>query len=199
VIGAAGDKVDESGGDIADIDEVRSAVTFNLTANGTTVFSDIEKLTLTGTGAISGAGNGLANEIDGNVAANTLSGLDGNDTLDGGGGNDTLIGGAGDDQIDAAVGNDTVRYASILDGHDVVDNFDGDALGGQDLFNLDALFDSLGVATANRGTRVFIDDQGTAVDVRIDTDGDTVFDLTAATLNTADDVTVGQDVIVGTL
>jgi hypothetical protein len=37
------------------------------------------------------------------------------------------------------------------------------------------------------------------VEIRVDTDGDTTFDLFVATLNTADAVTVGQDVLVGTL
>ena len=47
--------------------------------------------TLTGTSAISGTGNALANTLTGNAANNTLSGAEGNDTYVGGAGNDTLV------------------------------------------------------------------------------------------------------------
>ena len=57
--------------------------------------SDVENLTLTGTLALSGTGNGLDNVITGSGAANRLDGGAGNDRLNGGAGNDTLIGGAG--------------------------------------------------------------------------------------------------------
>ena len=48
----------------------------------------MENLTLIGTAAINGAGNDLANTINGNSA---------NNRLDGGGGADNMAGGAGDD------------------------------------------------------------------------------------------------------
>jgi Ca2+-binding RTX toxin-like protein len=66
-------------------------------------------LTLTGTSAINGTGNGRDNIITGNSAANTLSGNDGNDTLLGGAGNDTLIGGSGNDTLDGGTGNDQMN------------------------------------------------------------------------------------------
>ena len=56
-------------------------MTFTLAAN-------VENLTLTGSGAINGTGNTLANVITGNTAGNRL---------DGGAGNDSLLGGLGDD------------------------------------------------------------------------------------------------------
>ncbi|MNZ13767.1 Bifunctional hemolysin/adenylate cyclase precursor [compost metagenome] len=59
--------------------------------------AELERLTLSGVGAIDGTGNAESNILIGNVAANTLTGADGNDTLDGGAGADTLIGGAGND------------------------------------------------------------------------------------------------------
>jgi Ca2+-binding RTX toxin-like protein len=57
----------------------------------------LENLTLTGTAAINGFGNGLDNVITGNVATNRMEGAAGNDTLNGGGGADTMSGNAGDD------------------------------------------------------------------------------------------------------
>ena len=62
-----------------------------------TLGSFIENLTLTGTSALNGVGNSLANTLIGNSATNLLSGDSGNDTLNGGIGADTLLGGAGDD------------------------------------------------------------------------------------------------------
>ncbi|MFZ2994707.1 family 16 glycosylhydrolase [Sphingobium sp.] len=63
------------------VDTVMASITYKLPDH-------VEKLTLTGTAAIGGVGNDLANVITGNAAANTL---------DGRGGADTMIGGAGDD------------------------------------------------------------------------------------------------------
>jgi Ca2+-binding RTX toxin-like protein len=91
VVDSTGDKVIETG---SGHDKVLSYQTFSLTAAGST-----EDLTLLGSKAINGTGNGLANAITGNAAANILSGGDGNDTLIGGGGTDTLTGGNGADQF----------------------------------------------------------------------------------------------------
>lgn len=88
VVNSTGDTVAEKAGE--GIDTVESSVTFTLGSN-------VENLTLTGTAAISGTGNGGNNAITGNGAANVLSGGGGDDTLDGGAGNDTLIGGQGAD------------------------------------------------------------------------------------------------------
>ncbi len=84
-------------------DTILSSKTWALGAS-----SNIENLTLTGTGAINGTGNDGVNLITGNSGVNTLNGLGGNDTLDGKGGADKLLGGAGNDRLiyDAA---DTVR------------------------------------------------------------------------------------------
>ncbi len=72
----------------------------------------LENLTLSGTDAINGIGNSIANMLIGNPAANTLTGDGGNDTLDGGAGNDTLDGGAGNDSLIGGDGTDTASYAS---------------------------------------------------------------------------------------
>ena len=198
VVNSATDNVDETTGTAGDVDSVESSVSYNLTANGATVKGDLENLTLTGTAAINGTGNALHNLIAGNGAANILSGDAGNDTLIGGAGNDTLVGGSGNDQIDVAVGNDTVRYTSVLDGTDVVNGFDGNASGGQDTLNLDALFDSLGIAAASRAAHLSVDTHATTVDVRFDADSNGSFESVIATLNTTDAITVGADIVVGT-
>lgn len=62
-----------------------------------TLPSYVENLVLTGTEAIDGTGNSLANHLTGNGAANVLKGLGGNDFLIGGGGADSLDGGEGSD------------------------------------------------------------------------------------------------------
>jgi serralysin len=82
VVDDIGDVVDETstlaaGGN----DLVQSAIGYELGAN-------LERLTLTGSAAINGTGNALANLLTGNT---------GNNTLDGGDGKDTLVGGLGDD------------------------------------------------------------------------------------------------------
>jgi Ca2+-binding RTX toxin-like protein len=111
-------------------DTVFSSVTRTLGAN-------LENLTLTGVAAITGAGNALANIINGNDAANTLFGNDGNDTLNGAVGNDVLQGGAGADAMDGGTGADKMFGGAGNDTY-VVDNagdvtFEGSALDGVDL------------------------------------------------------------------
>ncbi len=83
-----GDTVTEAAA--AGTDTVMAGVTWTLGNN-------LENLTLTGTSAINGTGNTLANVLTGNSANNALTGAAGNDTLDGGAGADTLVGGTGND------------------------------------------------------------------------------------------------------
>ena len=78
-------------------DHVYASVSFTLGAN-------IEELTLTGRGTLSGTGNELSNRITGNESANALYGLGGDDTLDGGVGADSLYGGEGSDYLDGETG-----------------------------------------------------------------------------------------------
>ncbi|MEN8640701.1 beta strand repeat-containing protein [Pseudomonas sichuanensis] len=78
VVDNAGDAISDSAG----IDTVESSISYSLG-------SDLENLTLTGTAALNGTGNALANVITGNSGDNELDGLGGIDTLQGGAGNDT--------------------------------------------------------------------------------------------------------------
>jgi Ca2+-binding RTX toxin-like protein len=112
-----GDSVVEAANEGTDL--VQSSVNFTLGAN-------IEKLTLTGTGAINGTGNSLSNTLTGNSAANVLTGATGNDTLAGGLGNDTYLvdRGEGRDTIaenDGTVGNsDLLLYGATINPLDLV-------------------------------------------------------------------------------
>jgi Ca2+-binding RTX toxin-like protein len=106
VVDDAGDIVLEAAGEGTDL--VQSAVTAALAAN-------VENLTLTGSAAINGTGNDLANVVLGNSGANALDGGLGNDTLDGGAGNDTLDGGTGADVLTGGAGNDTYLVDDIGD------------------------------------------------------------------------------------
>ena len=195
------DAIDDAGG----FDVVQAAIAIDLTLP-TPALEDIEGVRLTGTGALSATGdenanlligNAGANKLTGNQGADTIEGAGGNDTINGGGGDDKITGGAGADRIDVADGNDTVFYTSKLDGKDIIDNFSA----GQDVLDLDALFDSLSVASDLRDDRVALADKGVSVEVRVDADGKASngAELFVAVLNTADDIVLNTDVVVGTL
>ncbi|MCC6197279.1 MAG: hypothetical protein IT518_22720, partial [Burkholderiales bacterium] len=88
VVDSTGDTVTELANQGTDL--VQASIAYTLAA-------DLEQLTLTGAGAITGTGNARDNVLTGNGGANTLTGLAGNDQLNGGAGADTLRGGAGND------------------------------------------------------------------------------------------------------
>ena len=88
VVGQIGDVVEELAGE--GDDTVQASISHTLGAN-------VERLTLTGSMAINGTGNALANVITGNDGNNELNGGDGDDVLIGGLGVDILDGGLGDD------------------------------------------------------------------------------------------------------
>lgn len=141
VVGSTGDVVIEEAGNGVDL--VRSPVSWILGAN-------LENLTLTGTSAIQGTGNSLANTLRGNSGANLLSGLAGNDTLSGGDGNDRLIGGGGVDQLSGGAGADQFLWNRPSEGGDTVTGFNGSA--GDRLCFVSANFGALpiGVLTSGR-------------------------------------------------
>jgi Ca2+-binding RTX toxin-like protein len=107
------------------IDAVNSPITRTLAAN-------VELLLLTGSSAINGTGNTLANLLRGNAAVNTLTGAGGTDVLEGGAGadilssldgtllnggtdNDTLTGAANNDMLIGGLGNDAITTGQGAD------------------------------------------------------------------------------------
>lgn len=112
IVDNTGDQTAENAGE--GIDLVRTSVTFTLA-------DTIENMIMTGSAAINGTGNALANRMTGNGAANTLIGNGGNDTLAGGGGNDILSGGAGRDVLTGGAGADTFRFAGAAPSAAAVD------------------------------------------------------------------------------
>lgn len=98
IVDNVGDKAVEKAGEGSDL--VISSVSYTLADN-------IENLRLSGTEAIDGTGNALANRMIGTTGANVLTGGAGNDYLDGAGGTDKLVGGLGDDTF--VIGNTGVQ------------------------------------------------------------------------------------------
>ena len=76
--------------------------------------SNVENLTLTGTGNNYATGNSLANVIVGNSGGNLIDGGTGNDNINAGGGNDTITAGAGNDTIYGGDGTDTIRFSGMV-------------------------------------------------------------------------------------
>jgi len=110
IVDNTGDVVTESSGQ--GTDSVQSSVTFTLASN-------VENLTLTGSSAINGTGNGLDNTLTGNSGVNSLTGGAGNDYLDGGAGVDNLTGGTGNDTY-VVDSNSDGTYENYNEGTDLV-------------------------------------------------------------------------------
>lgn len=135
IVDNIGDRVVENANE--GTDRVNASVSLTLATN-------VEWLTLTGTDAISGTGNSLANAVIGNDGNNRLAGLGGNDFLSGGAGADTLVGGLGADNLKGGAGADTFVFESTGDstrdpsGRDTISDFsraEGDRI---DLSRVDA-------------------------------------------------------------
>jgi uncharacterized delta-60 repeat protein len=166
LIGGLGDDfyyVDNVGDTVIESSDATSGGTDTVTATITyTLGTYIENLTLSGTTAVNGTGNALANKIIGNGAANTLSGGDGADTLSGGLGNDTLTGGQGKDALEGGSGSDVFVFNAASETgttsatRDVITDF----VRGQDKIDLRGI-DANTATTANDAFTTFI--AGTAV------------------------------------
>ncbi|MDD5366144.1 MAG: calcium-binding protein [Gallionellaceae bacterium] len=126
----AGDTIYEYTG--AGTDTVFAGVNWTLSAN-------LENLILTGSAAINGTGNSLANQLTGNRGNNVLNGGAGADTMAGGEGDDTyvvdnladLVIEAGSNGIDAVQSSVTYTLAPNLEnltltGYSAVDGFGND-------------------------------------------------------------------------
>ena len=99
VVNSTGDVIIEAPG--GGNDTVRASLSYVLPA-------EVESLVLTGTAALSGAGNALDNRLRGNAGNNVLSGGAGDDLIEAAGGNDLLRGEAGVDVLDGGAGDDVM-------------------------------------------------------------------------------------------
>ena len=117
-VDVAGDIVDENAA--SGTDTVVSTISYNLTANGTTVIGGIERLTLAGATNINATGNALNNTMVGNSGNNVMNGGLGLDTLLGGGGLDTFVfntalGATNVDTINSfVVADDTIQLENAI-------------------------------------------------------------------------------------
>ena len=109
VVDAVGDVVNEQT-NAGTKDTIQTNLNYSLAS-----LVNIENLILSGTGAINGTGNDLANIITGNSNDNVLIGGLGNDNLTALGGNDFIDGGIGSDTMAGSLGNDTYVIDSIAD------------------------------------------------------------------------------------
>ena len=110
IVDSVNDFVHEENGLLGGVDRIDSSVTLALTD------VDVENLTLTGVGNISGTGNAVANVINGNSGNNTLNGMGGIDTMSGLAGNDSyFVDNVADQVIEGAGGGTDAIFASVTE------------------------------------------------------------------------------------
>ncbi|WP_064708958.1 beta strand repeat-containing protein [Rhizobium bangladeshense] len=182
-VGAEGVTVMEAAG--GGTDEIRTSLASFSMAN----YTNIERVTFTGTGAVN---------LTGGAGDDILTGGVGDDILDGAGGNDILIGSAGADQLIGGAGTDTASYGNAAAAVTVnlktgahAGDAAGDTFSGIEVFEgsnfNDSFFSSASADTLNgaAGTLDTIDYSlsGAAVDVNLTTNvvsgGDAAGDVLA--------------------
>ena len=160
----AGDVVTELAGEGTDL--VSTSVDFTLPDH-------VENGSALGTGAVELTGNGLANALTGNDADNTLRGLGGDDNLQGKAGADTIDGGTGFDVLRGGADADRFVFAP------------GDGAAGDQILDFETGVDVIDLsATGLTFGDLTIQDVGANALVTYGTDTVTVFNTTAAELDT---------------
>ncbi|MDB5470408.1 MAG: hypothetical protein JWR84_1968 [Caulobacter sp.] len=96
-------------------DIVRTAV------SGWRLADNVEALELQGNAFMTGLGNNLANNLQGNAGMNILFGYGGVDTINGNDGDDTVVGGAGNDLLRGGLGADSFVVADESFGSGVLE------------------------------------------------------------------------------
>ncbi|HEX7943747.1 MAG TPA: calcium-binding protein, partial [Phenylobacterium sp.] len=136
LVGGAGDDVYVVGSDSKILELAGGGIDTVQRSGNYALPAYVENLVLVGTGASSGVGNNLDNQITGNSAANVLTAAAGADTLSGGAGADTLNGGVGDDRLVGGMGADVFTFRPG-DGKDTIVDFG--AGGEHDVIDISAM------------------------------------------------------------
>ncbi len=159
--GAGADRMEGgAGNDTYVVDDINDVVVEALNAGRDLVESDlgyilganVDDLTLTGAGDLSGTGNALANTITGNGGDNVLNGVAGDDILYGMGGDDTLFGGLGNDTLNGGSGVDIMQGGAGDDRYyvdDASDSVTEAAAAGTDTIFSTIDFDLRGIGVLN--------------------------------------------------
>jgi len=116
----------------------------------------------------------------------------GDDRIYGQEGDDIIIGGSGNDLLSGGSGADTFVYTSVLDGQDVISDFEV----GTDVVDIDALLDSLGYAdgVGARAGAVNIDDSSGSTVITVNEDGGGQVAGFSITLDGVTGAIVGTDI-----
>jgi len=168
------------------------------TSNGSfTLWANVENLVMTGSAALSGAGNALNNSLTGNAGSNNLSGFDGNDGLSGGAGNDTLKGGNGNDTLNGGAGLDSLygeagadrfRFSSLADSVDAARDKIHDFAKGSDKIDLIGLgFTGVQAGGGSGAVIGYAYDAGTNLTTVVDADSTFSFQMAGHMILSAGD------------
>jgi Ca2+-binding RTX toxin-like protein len=116
----------------------------------------------------------------------------GDDRVYGQEGDDIIIGQAGDDVLSGGSGNDTFVYTSVLDGQDIVTDFQA----GSDVVDLDLLLDNLGYAdgAGARAGAVNVDDSSGDTVITVNDTGGGVVAGFSITLDGVTGAIIGTDI-----